>query len=174
MSYLISTFSRGLLSNKFYIYFILIEVGLSIYVSLNFLEPVIIFGCISILEYFSSKNDNYIFGVVISLAPLSLVMNFRNIKELALITLLSIIIIITNDKIFKKISKDEEISGKQRKEIYNLENRLLMEKDIQEQLIHTVKLEERNKISGELHDKIGHTISGTLLQLEATKLIMDI
>lgn len=40
-------------------------------------------------------------------------------------------------------------------------------------LSHTVKLEERNKISGELHDKIGHTISGTLLQLEAIKLIID-
>lgn len=171
--YLIATFSRVLFNSKFYIYFILIEVLLSIYVALNYLEPVIVFACISILEYFNNRDDNYILGVIVSLIPLSLVTSFRDIKELALISLLSIIIIITSEKTFIKIKNDEIMGGKQRKEIYNLEKRLLKERDIQEQLIHTVKLEERNKISGELHDKIGHTISGTLLQLEAIKLIID-
>ena len=44
---------------------------------------------------------------------------------------------------------------------------------MQEQILHTARLEERNEISTRLHDKIGHTISGTLLQLEATKIILD-
>lgn len=38
---------------------------------------------------------------------------------------------------------------------------------------HMIKLEERNILSKRLHDKVGHTISGSILQLEAVNLIMD-
>ena len=41
------------------------------------------------------------------------------------------------------------------------------------QIIYTSQLQERNNIAQEIHDKLGHSISGSLMQLEAAKLIMD-
>lgn len=38
---------------------------------------------------------------------------------------------------------------------------------------YLLKLEERSKIAGKLHDEIGHTISGSIFQLEACNMIID-
>src|SRR5699024_6712129 len=42
------------------------------------------------------------------------------------------------------------------------------------QSAYTFKLEERNRISQEIHDEIGHAITGALIQMEATKKLMTI
>lgn len=56
---------------------------------------------------------------------------------------------------------------------YHLYDRINKNLEYENQVIYTSKLEERNKISQQLHDKVGHTISGSLMQLEAVKLLMD-
>ena len=38
---------------------------------------------------------------------------------------------------------------------------------------YTFKLEERNRISQEIHDKIGHSMTGALFQMEAAKRLME-
>ncbi|MFD0048047.1 sensor histidine kinase [Actinomycetes bacterium NPDC127524] len=38
---------------------------------------------------------------------------------------------------------------------------------------YTFKLEERNRISQEIHDKIGHSMTGALIQMEAAKRLID-
>lgn len=45
------------------------------------------------------------------------------------------------------------------------------EKFIEQEKI-SAKLQERNEISGAMHDKIGHTLAGALLQLEALGIIL--
>ena len=42
---------------------------------------------------------------------------------------------------------------------------------LKQQWTYTAQLEERNKIAQEIHDKVGHSISGSLMQLEAAKLL---
>ncbi len=39
---------------------------------------------------------------------------------------------------------------------------------------YTFKLEERNRLSQEIHDKIGHSMTGALIQMEAAKRLMGI
>lgn len=52
--------------------------------------------------------------------------------------------------------------------------RLLLEsKERKESKEYLLKLEERSKIAGKLHDEIGHTISGSIFQLEACNMIID-
>jgi Signal transduction histidine kinase len=46
-------------------------------------------------------------------------------------------------------------------------------KDFEEQVLYTTQLEERNKISQQMHDKIGHVVAGSLMQLEAAKSIIE-
>ncbi len=38
---------------------------------------------------------------------------------------------------------------------------------------HAYKLEERNRLSQEIHDQIGHSMSGALIQMEAAKRLME-
>jgi signal transduction histidine kinase len=45
--------------------------------------------------------------------------------------------------------------------------------DLQRQVKYSSQLEERNKIAQEIHDRVGHAMAGSLLQLEAARLLMD-
>lgn len=56
---------------------------------------------------------------------------------------------------------------------YKLLIKLNNQMEYKDQIIYTCQLQERNKIAQELHDKLGHSISGSLMQLEAAKLIID-
>ncbi len=44
---------------------------------------------------------------------------------------------------------------------------------IAENITYQSQLEERNKLSQALHDELGHTLSGNILRLEATRLVID-
>lgn len=70
------------------------------------------------------------------------------------------------DKIWKENLMLREKIDKYTKEVEK-------EKNYSKQIIYTTKLEERNKLSKEMHDKIGHTIASSLMHLEATKVIID-
>lgn len=90
--------------------------------------------------------------------------------------LLTVIITISLSAIYKisiKTVSLEKETIELRKRINHLEHEIREEENSHNQTIYTARLEERTKISGNLHDKIGHTISAVLLQLEAIKFIMN-
>ena len=60
-----------------------------------------------------------------------------------------------------------------RDQIHWLSGKLNKDMEYERQLKYSSQLEERNKIAQEIHDKIGHVISGSLIQLEAAKLLME-
>lgn len=60
-----------------------------------------------------------------------------------------------------------------RQQNYQLSGRLHKDLEYEQQVKYSSQLEERNKIAQELHDRVGHAISGSLMQLEAAKLLMD-
>lgn len=57
--------------------------------------------------------------------------------------------------------------------VHRLGSRLKHNSDFEEQLRYLSQLEERNKIAQTIHDMIGHVISGSLIQLEAARLLMN-
>lgn len=59
-----------------------------------------------------------------------------------------------------------------KEKVYALEERRILDNKISYQNIESVKVEERNIISQKLHDKIGHTLAGSIMQLEALKIVM--
>nr|WP_243190654.1 histidine kinase [Clostridium gallinarum] len=124
-----------------------------------------------VAEYFI-KEKKYIFIFPFSIIPIAFIFS-NNFKNIIIILSLILILILNNQNKNSKIKKLDKIQEEQRKLIYKLEKKILEDKNIQEQILHTARLEERNKISARLHDKIGHTISGTLFQLEAIKIIID-
>ncbi|MGL5749920.1 MAG: sensor histidine kinase, partial [Paraclostridium sp.] len=68
--------------------------------------------------------------------------------------------------------KENEIEEK-RKYINKLNQKLDKSQELIKQSIYTTKLEERNILSQKIHDKVGHTIAGSLMQLEATKIVIN-
>ncbi|GAA0126328.1 histidine kinase [Clostridium sp. CTA-19] len=61
----------------------------------------------------------------------------------------------------------------QRKTIDELNLKLKKQSKYRKQAIYTYKLKERNELSKKVHDKVGHTIAGSLLQLEACKIVLN-
>lgn len=56
--------------------------------------------------------------------------------------------------------------------IDNLAKSLTENHEYIKQSEYTIKLEERNRLSQEIHDKIGHSMTGALIQMEASKRLL--
>lgn len=83
--------------------------------------------------------------------------------------LLLVISKLTSEKIKKLTEENEALKDKN----YDLIYKMSKDMDYKEQLKYMSQLEERNKISQEIHDKIGHTLSSGIMQLQASKLLVD-
>ncbi|MEH7109068.1 sensor histidine kinase [Bacillus sp. JJ1764] len=73
----------------------------------------------------------------------------------------------------ERITKDEQQIDQLRKSLQKLTKDLNDHNEFIKQSEYTFKLEERNRISQEIHDNIGHTMTGALFQMEAAKRVMD-
>lgn len=94
------------------------------------------------------------------------------LPEYILTALLSCQVYLLSNKIYYRmeiITKENDVL---REKNHLLSGRLNKDSEYGNQLKHLSQLEERNKIAQEIHDRVGHTISGSLMLLEATKLIM--
>ena len=147
---------------------LLIAYGLGIkYNSIFFILTPFTFFDIGILM---NKKLTYSFiGCIffIMMIPTSIVMNY-----LLFVTFYYIVAKILIDKV-SRIDKIWKENLMLREKIDKYTKEVEKEKNYSKQIIYTTKLEERNKLSKEMHDKIGHTIASSLMHLEATKVVID-
>lgn len=94
------------------------------------------------------------------------------LAEYMIFTFFSCIIYILSNNYSIKVNKIIKENDAMREKIYNLSSRLDKNYEYEHQIKYMSKLEERNKIAQEIHDKLGHTIAGSLIQLEASKLFL--
>jgi len=88
----------------------------------------------------------------------------------SLFSLVSYYFILNNESRMKILTiKNDKLKEKNYRLLTNLSNQM----EYKNQIIYTSQLQERNNIAQEIHDKLGHSISGSLMQLEAARLIMD-
>ena len=71
------------------------------------------------------------------------------------------------DRYISRVVKLESQNDKMRKDMQRLTKSLHENKEYIRQSEYTFKLEERNRLSQEIHDKIGHSMTGALIQMEA-------
>ncbi|MDB5052530.1 MAG: signal transduction histidine kinase [Bacilli bacterium] len=76
-------------------------------------------------------------------------------------------------KFYTRIEKLTAANDKMREKIHMLTDQLNKDVEYERQIKYSLQLEERNHIAQEIHDKLGHAIAGSLLQLEAARLYMD-
>lgn len=93
--------------------------------------------------------------------------------EYILISLISFCIFTLCYKVYSsiKVLKKENEFLRERNDL--LDSRLDMGEEYENQLKYFSQLEERNNLAQKIHDKVGHTIAGSLIQLEAASVIID-
>ncbi|WP_291708887.1 histidine kinase [Clostridium sp.] len=151
----------------------IIEAILVVIFAIKYINISMLMLSILIVELFTKDIKKIYLGILLSNIPLLFLSKDSDLKSVVIILVNMLAFILIYEIQAEKIKKLDEIQENQRKLIYNLQKKMAQEIDIQEQILYTARLEERNNISSRLHDKIGHTISGTLLQLEASKFILD-
>ncbi|HBM79271.1 MAG TPA: sensor histidine kinase [Clostridiaceae bacterium] len=110
---------------------------------------------------------------LISSALIAFLLDKSIVPEYILILLLSYLIFFTAKRAYFKIRTYKNQNDDMRGKIYRLYERIDANKGYEKQVKYTAQLEERNKISQKIHDSVGHTISGSIMQLEAAKILMD-
>lgn len=91
-----------------------------------------------------------------------------------LIVAFSFLVLTMADHYISRVLKLEAQNDRMRKDMQRLTKSLHENKEYIRQSEYTFKLEERNRLSQEIHDKIGHSMTGALIQMEAAKRVMEI
>lgn len=123
-------------------------------------------------EYIIIYKNMINFGFII--IPMSLFFLYREEKvfEYIMINTLVILLLYSIKKSDNRTSYLSEEWEKNRVMVSDISNKLQGFERYKEQEVVALKLQERNELSGKMHDKIGHTLAGALLQLEALKIIL--
>ncbi|MCY6369651.1 sensor histidine kinase [Clostridium ganghwense] len=111
-------------------------------------------------------------GASLAAFPLFLLQNII-LKEYLVVAMLSYVICNICYMYKIKIKKLTYENDSLKEKNYLLNKNLIKDIEYESQIKYMSQLEERNKIAQEIHDNIGHTISGSLMQLEAAKIIMQ-
>lgn len=122
-------------------------------------------------EYFLLRNKMEY--SIIGILPLSFFMIHAD-KSLELI-FMSLIILLIQLYIMKKekrLISLEEQWDENRIKVMELNSKIVSMEKYKEQEIETLKLQERNELSGRVHDKVGHMLSGAILQIEALGIVI--
>jgi len=88
----------------------------------------------------------------------------------ALLSLIGIIIAFRSHASIKNLIKENEYL---KEKIDALYGKLDMETEYENQLRYLSQLEERNSLAQRIHDRVGHVIAGSLIQLQAASLIIS-
>lgn len=171
--YLISSVLNKFINNSISIVFVGIELISALILSIKYMDMATLLIAISIIGYILKKFKNEFLAITLGILPLILILDISKLRDSIYIYGLILIIFLIDNTLSSKVFNLIKALEGQRKTINKLERKIKEEENLKEQLLYTAKLEERNKISGNLHDKIGHTISGTILQLEAIKVIFN-
>lgn len=144
--------------------------------------------------YFYSVNINAGTIAIICLIA-ELVFNSRYLAKFYILALGFFFVVSTNHKdaliyfilgwmdiiILRQFYKSRESFNKKsvaeeylKEDLYISKNKHLKEKELNRQRVTIAKLEERNKIGREMHDKIGHVLAGSIMRLEAAKIVLNI
>lgn len=143
-------------------------IGCSIYINPLFLLLMPMTICELTLKF----SENLWIAAFTAAIPLIFIKN-GYAAEYVLIGAFSLVVFTMSNKTHKRIDLISRENDEIRQENFVLSNRIDRGAEYDKQIKYLTQLEERNKISQEIHDKIGHTISGSLFQLEAARLVIE-
>ncbi|GKU26269.1 sensor histidine kinase [Clostridium folliculivorans] len=139
----------------------------SIYINNLF---IVLLPC-SIYDIINAINLSKIIFSVVSLVML-IIMSISIQPIYVFIVLLIVMLDSIFTKHFARIDNLLKENDFLREKNYNYTKEIDDLKSYEKQVLYTTQVEERNSLSQKMHDKVGHTIAASLMQLEAAKFIM--
>jgi signal transduction histidine kinase len=153
-------------------FLLFISIAIIIVSSITFQPLFIILLPMAFAEMANQFIENRILIFLFSLTPVFYIQE----SLYALYTLIAVFsfLILSLAFNYEKVCDKTEIQiDSMRKKIQKLTKNLTENNDFIRQSEYTFKLEERNRISQEIHDKIGHSMTGALIQMEAAKRLLE-
>ncbi len=125
---------------------------------------------ISVFDGLRLLSEEKIFTTIFSVGLLYLLLKDREMEIIILNILLLltfVMLVMALDKMHKTIEELENNYDKNRKYSYQLEESKVRLEQYNRNIQSLAQMEERNRISHEIHDTIGHRLTAILLQIEA-------
>ncbi|MDF2674549.1 MAG: two-component sensor histidine kinase [Clostridiales bacterium] len=130
------------------------------------------------LIYGTINIEKYLYGIsVVSLIALVYLLKDRSIDYIVLnivIYTAILVLLMTLLRTSNKVNELEHLYDDVRRYSYELENTKKQVEAYSKRVEELTQLEERNRISEEIHDTIGHRLTALLIQMEAGIRVMDL
>ncbi|MDU5141195.1 MAG: histidine kinase [Paenibacillus dendritiformis] len=123
---------------------------------------------INVYEFVSSCSDRRLLAFVCMLPPLLFIPSDL-IPLYLLSALLSYLLYACGSGLSGRLENERE---KMRGELQRLARTLSENNEYIRQSEYTIKLEERNRLSQQIHDDVGHAMAGALIQMEAARRLL--
>jgi signal transduction histidine kinase len=158
--------------NIFIVFLLLLSMAIST-VSYFYVNPLFcLLFPIAIVEMASNFIEKKIAIFILSLIPI-LYLNELIQPIYGLVAIFSFMIFSITASTADKLLRNEQQIDTMRKSLQKLAKNINENTEYIRQSEYTFKLEERNRISQEIHDKIGHSLTGALFQMEAAKRLLE-
>lgn len=149
---------------------IFLEMILIFFISRNYGGMTYLLGYIAIFDALRFLNEERIVTIPFAMAIMFYILKDGQLEVLILnflLLLVLVLLIILNEKLYKSLKELEDSFDKNRNYSYTLEDTKERLEKYNKTIERLAQGEERNRISREIHDTIGHKLTATLLQLEA-------
>lgn len=134
------------------------------------LLPVLVILMIENIDYLAPKQQYYLLiGCTTSLLLLIISPGY----VVGLITAVIVCFLCYARYIVIKVVSYRVSLGRQKEDLLSLEEKIKDNNRLIKTLRYTAALEERNRLAARLHDKIGHGISGSIIMLEASMMMLE-
>ncbi|MES0857533.1 sensor histidine kinase [Geobacillus sp. G4] len=94
-------------------------------------------------------------------------------KLYGFVALFSFVSVTAVKRHIERMEQQEDRLDQMRHDLHRLTRRISEYHQYIKQSEYTLQLEERNRLSQRIHDQIGHSLAGALIQMEAAKRLMD-
>ena len=94
-------------------------------------------------------------------------------KLYGFVALFSFVSVTAVKRHIERMEQQEDRLDQMRNDLHRLTRRISEYHQYIKQSEYTLQLEERNRLSQRIHDQIGHSLAGALIQMEAAKRLMD-
>lgn len=149
---------------------IFLELILIFFLSRNYGGMTYLLGYIAIFDALRFLKEERIVTIPFAMGIVFYILKDGQLEVLILnflLLLVLVLLIMLNEKLYKSLKDLEDSFDKNRNYSYTLEDTKERLEKYNKNIEHLTQVEERNRISREIHDTIGHKLTATLLQLEA-------
>lgn len=166
------------LKNKHFILASLfLEIGMVLYIAMKFDGITYILLLIPFVDGLLKFKEEGIFLALFSMSIFIYMIKDNNMYIIFMnisVFLITAVFCLQIRKLREKVDAVELLYDDNRKYSYQLEDAKKRLEEYSKIIRHTSQLEERNRISGEIHDTLGHNLTGVFMQLEAVSRLMDV